>query len=1040
MDIVNGPLSDMASMLKDRSRFFRRSVPAGVNVNNAANVLNDHRLPAISHVDTTSLIGLFDKYNQFDSAEDARNFAWPVQSNRRASKMQDIDQAEMCRNDSTGSSSLALSQKTDASPPITRHSSSSSLDPAVSPLLFEKTAPKGQSAASLPMARPCRPTSPAPFRKAKRASTWDPLTSQTAGVANLDKPLPAGPPSRRVEGYETRPAPAHEPRDRAPAFRYNSLNQHQRSLSAGLPPAVVPRTPQDPATHPKGTSRGARLGIAITNNSPPRSKSDTLTDGDDSNPRKRSPQASTNPRSKANRAHKSVTSRTAEQVIYRIMCHLGDLQDLQSAAMVSKGFLNTYQRNESKLVSHVVFKSSRPAWELRRTLLTLRGTRCFRLRDYQQDLQTVRALKRLIATRCSNNCKAKTLAGLMGQDAQCEIEVENALWRIWTFCALFGSDAALSPVPPPQLAWLNGHKEAENKSLGAEFAIGNHEGLTVDELEDMSEMWQCLHTLLSQFYARLDEAKQVGIFSNEHLSSSKSDHQHVAEWVAYLLTLGPKVVLSLSSGSFDKARMLGLTDWTPPVPGQSRLRFVTSAISHVYQERILAEATAKASEITLPPYARHRPSRSTDYPASKPVSMPHKSLRVDTAVINCRAVPTCAPRTAPADLRPDCDPVRPPLVSNSSMFPASPTNDPSLYHTLSMTAAASTKIGATLFPVEYATASPRVPFKQEERAFITKSEIIDPIDKALQLLTTELGFAERNAKRALAMSDSGSGIDVEKAIHLLVIESTKSATMPIELPTPDDIVSPLRAPAKRKEYCDKLCKRDSSTRATNSMLLQTRASSHHAHTRSWSTGAVEHIQPDPEPSSPNTDIYGDHSSSDRSLDAGMSAEWQREAARGDVVSPLVTTSRSSRNLSRMSTMSRNSKAWKVLGMPDPSIGMENEKQNKGLVGMARARTRRASGGVVGMDEYNRRVERRRSLRQLQAEKVEERKQKEMEAIVAKGQVSEGLGQQFKGLGLGGLGGFRVVERQVSEEKRWKAKGRRSAGEGGLGGCMPVTSP
>ena len=1031
----------MASMLKDRSRFFRRSVPAGVDFNNAANAPIDHSLPAISHVDTTSLVGLFDKYNQFDSAENARNFAWPIQSGRRLSRMQDIDEAGMCRNDSTGSSSLALSQKTDASPPMTRHSSSSSLDPAMSPLLLEKTAIKGQSAASLPMAKPSRPESPAPMRKADRASTWDPLTSQIAGGANLDKPLPAGPPSRSVEKYQVRPGFARETKFRAPTVRYNSLHHHKRSLSASVPVAAVTISPKSPATQPKGTSRGARLGIAITNNSSPRVKSAALIDSVDYNPEIKLPKASTDPRSKAHPEHKAVTSRTAENVIYRIMCHLGDVWDLQSAAMVSKSFLNTYQRNESKLVSRIVFKSSRPAWELRWTLLALRGSRCFRLRDYQQDLQTVRALKRFIATRCSNNCKAKTLAGLMGQDPQCEVEVENALWRIWTFCALFGANAAQFPVPPAQFAWLNGHKRSENKGLGAGFASGNHEGLTVDELEDMSEMWQCLHTLLSQFYARVDEAKQVGIFSNQHLSSSKSDHQHVAEWVAYLLTLGPRVVLSLSSGSVDKARMLGLNDWTPPLPGQSRLRFVTAAISHVYQERLLAEATAKASLITLPPYATHRPSRSTDTSAPGSDLKRYKSLRVDTAVINRRPVPKSAPKTAPVDLRPDCDPVQAALVPASSLFPASPTNDPSFFHTLSMTAAASTKLGATLFPVDYATASPRVPFKQEKHIHITKSEVIDPIDQALQLLTTELGFTERNANRALAMSDSGSGIDVEKAIHLLVIESKKSATIPVELPTAEDIVSPLRTSTKRKEYCDKSCDRNSSIRGSmNSAFSQSRTSSNHGHSRSWSTANAEHMQPNPEPSSPNTDIYGDHSNSDRSLDDGMSAEWRREAARGDVVSPLVTASRSLRNLSRMSTTTRKSKAWKVLGMPDPLTSMENDKENKGLVGMARARTRRASGGVVGMDEYNRRVERRRSLRQLQAEKVEERKQKEMEAAVAKGVASDRLGQQFKGLGLGGLGGFRVVERQVSEEKRWKAKGRRSAGEGGLGGCMPVTSP
>ena len=82
--------------------------------------------------------------------------------------------------------------------------------------------------------------------------------------------------------------------------------------------------------------------------------------------------------------------------------------------------------------------------------------------------------------------------------------------------------------------------------------------------------------------------------------------------------------------------MFGLTKWNAPSSGQTRSLFLTSAISQVYQERVLAEASAKADQICLPRMSstRHRVSRSVDA-----VSATTKSLRLDTAVVRRRPVP-----------------------------------------------------------------------------------------------------------------------------------------------------------------------------------------------------------------------------------------------------------------------------------------------------------------------------------------------------------------------------------------------------------------
>ena len=168
--------------------------------------------------------------------------------------------------------------------------------------------------------------------------------------------------------------------------------------------------------------------------------------------------------------------------------------------------------------------------------------------------------------------------------------------------------------------------------------------------------------------------------------------------------------------------------------------------------------------------------------------------------------------------------------------------------------------------------------------------------------------------------------------------------------------------------------------------------------------------------SPITDIYGGHSDDDirpssSLLDDDSSEVWQRREG-NDTISPLMPTNANFRpKMNRMSTQTR--KAWKVLGAqergtPEQEQGIHanDSPMGKGLKGsLARMRSNNSSS-VVGLSEYTERVERRKSMRVVQATMADRR------AV-----VTVGLAEQLKGFGVGvgrremrgGLGGFRVVE-------------------------------
>ena len=355
----------------------------------------------------------------------------------------------------------------------------------------------------------------------------------------------------------------------------------------------------------------------------------------------------------------------------------------------------------------------------------------------------------------------------------------------------------------------------------------------------------------------------------------------------------------------------------------------------------------------------------------------------------------------------------------------------------------------------------------------------------MDLLVKELGFKEANAKRALAMCDSGSGIDVERAIELLMLESRREAmasATPVELPTPSDIVSPpsTSPPASRagtvrttrrkskKDYCDGGCKRP--VTGSGSSFASARTSVIKSPSTRKQASANRNAASEEEETgniSPITDIYGGHSDDEIQthstiLDDDSSEMWRRREG-NDTISPLVPATVRFNNINRLSAQSR--KAWKVLGLQQQGQATPAEERgNTGGTlrgGLARMRSK-SSSSVVGMEEYAMRVERRKSLRMI--------KEAERRSSVGLGVVSVGIGEQLKGLGLmgsareermsGGLGGFKVVdgfevkdggvvsvqsqsdgEGLKRRESKWL--GRRKTGKtvrvASVEGCLPVTS-
>lgn len=586
----------------------------------------------------------------------------------------------------------------------------------------------------------------------------------------------------------------------------------------------VPVLPSTPSQRP--ISRGERLGRAMANKSivtpPATPKTASPTTSRDQRPTSNTsaPRKSSLGAGRQQRKSK-VYSRCVDDVDrirVGIMSHLDCINDLQSCALVSRDFYMTFQKYETTLVDSVLYNQSPAAWELRHSVRHLEKPSPFRLRSVLRDFATVQALEDFIVWRCQTILRPQSMDAFLGNSERRKAELEDAIWLIWLFCNTFGKTSSSDGSFSRQTQWLNGKNIKSSKSQGTTTTARHI--CTMKELEDMSELWRCFETLLSGFKGREAEARQAGLFDNSE-GAEASERELLNAWIHDVLSLGPKAVLTLSSCDFEQARVLGITRWTPPKKEKSRAGFLKAAVEDVYRERLMKEARQKALDYRKS--IQHSHKRSSSDPAhafgSKSLPSPstqdhRQSLRLRTNTENRQSMPlqNIASISEQLEIRPDCDPLSPVFAAPVM----SPSSNPTVFSPLSMTKNASTRLGPTLFPMQNRDQSQRLsipsslalssPTHNDEGDHV---DVVDPTDKAVTLMVKDMGFSEIDAKRALARSDTGSGIDIERAIELLASGRSSPPTNPktilCELPTAVNEVRMTRR-SSRQEVCEGNCK------------------------------------------------------------------------------------------------------------------------------------------------------------------------------------------------------------------------------------------
>jgi hypothetical protein len=235
-----------------------------------------------------------------------------------------------------------------------------------------------------------------------------------------------------------------------------------------------------------------------------------------------------------------------DSIVEMIMEKITSLDDLFNFVLVNKRFYRVFKKRELPIIKSALYQMSRPAWELREMSppwttewqhvldpdsQVPEYTPSLYLDRYAQDIYTLAQLKSMILMRCAPFMRRDTVRGLAGLDDQRAEEVDNAFWRIWTFCRIFGSGKGRENDLEGQVDWLRGGVKAR-KAQGSSssmtepfginnvlfeppegFAHGNYSGLTPRELYDMTEIWTCLGVLVQPLHAKCIEARNVGIFN-----------------------------------------------------------------------------------------------------------------------------------------------------------------------------------------------------------------------------------------------------------------------------------------------------------------------------------------------------------------------------------------------------------------------------------------------------------------------------------------------------------------------------------------------
>ncbi|KAF2155646.1 hypothetical protein K461DRAFT_274664 [Myriangium duriaei CBS 260.36] len=317
----------------------------------------------------------------------------------------------------------------------------------------------------------------------------------------------------------------------------------------------------------------------------------------------------------------------AETALLRIMSSLSSIDDLTNTSIINKGMRRVYQENELSLLTAVLANESPAAWELREwtTPPNLESSAsdpdscpvAYTATSYKnhtlRDRAVIEKLKPMIASRCSGFLRSETVSALSSASDANSARFNEALYRIWCFCVIFGSGKRREDDMNGQLDWLKGGLLANQQGCAAtvttsldfdfnsvllnppeHFGQCNRNRLSSDDLYDMMEMWNCLAALLQTYVGKTSQARIHGVFDSCRIKRGDIEAEAVAleEWMCHILSLGPAAVLKLAemaedtNAGFALAAINGWMKWTPPAANGTRSPFLREPVCRLYEQRI----------------------------------------------------------------------------------------------------------------------------------------------------------------------------------------------------------------------------------------------------------------------------------------------------------------------------------------------------------------------------------------------------------------------------------------------------------------------
>lgn len=500
---------------------------------------------------------------------------------------------------------------------------------------------------------------------------------------------------------------------------------------------------------------------------------------------------------------RDISADAAEVVLLRILENLDNLQDLFATATVSRGFYRTFKRHELPLMKNALYGMSPAAWELREMSPPYPGLESgdnalpklleyspsLYLQHYMRDMYTMIALKSMILIHCESFLRADTITALAGGETERASQIDDAFWRVWSFCQVFGCGSNREDDIVGQMDWLRGGTLAKHQrgtantmEFGADvnrnsvlysspptFGKGNVGGLTAEDLYDMTEIWTCLGVLVRGFQGKRQEAREYGIFDKADVIVGDVEQEDsvlgtclplpirplltssTEEWTYHLLTLAPPTVLDVTSptsptaATFAHARSRGYTTWKPPTV--SRATFLKEAVSRVYQGRVAERHPTS-------------PIPSSNGNGTDPSSPISKQPMDDVVAARWR----CARHAAEIRAK----------RSNPGFKALPPSEDrpmsefPAVLEKLDMGNAPPVPV---ISSAHFRTPSDLDTSKNFVSALVVPAgpQVRDPVDVAVDRLVA-MGFEKKKAAKALAETDTGNSVDFARALEWLVRE------------------------------------------------------------------------------------------------------------------------------------------------------------------------------------------------------------------------------------------------------------------------------